>query len=1308
VSWEWDFGDGSTSTAVNPTHQYTAVGFYNVYLKVTSATGCASATFAGRFIRIVPGVIPDFDFTNPVTCRSPFNVNFTNLTSGPGALTYQWDFGNSTNSTQDNPVATYAAGGTYNVTLQATSEYGCSGSIQKPVTISGTNTSFTGPDTICLNSTASFTNASSLTPVSSLWDFGNGLQSTKPSDTSTYHTPGTSAVKLINVYAECTDSVTKPLVVMDKPVVDFTAPVATSCKENFTVNFQDISPDAVSWQWDFGDGQTSTQQNPSNTYAVEGSYAVTLTITTHLGCTNTITKPAFIRIVKPKVVFTNAPTGGCAPFQNFVPTANATTIDGVTNYFWEYGDGGVTANTSGPSGIPHTYANVGAYTIKVTITTTGGCMASIELLSGILVGTPPTANFSASTLTSCASDTVVFTDMSTPVPGVNEWLWNFGDGTNSSEQSPHHGFVKTGPLTVSLIAYNNKCPSPTPATQTITIQGPIADFDFTVNCPNQANFIDKSITVAGDTYTWNFGDASAPSNAVAPSHIYPGPGTYKATLTVSNATCSFTYSKDVILTGITADFSIDKNPVCKNAPVTLTSIHSPAADIALYEWSVDGGAYAPGSAVYTPSFATAGNHTIALRVTDINNCQDIKTHQVTVAGPTASFVPATKGGCSNTAITFNDNSTATTGIKSWAFDFGDGNTATFNSAPFNHVYTNTGSFVVKMTITDNTGCSDTYTSVDTIMITKPVVGFKANYTTICPKTDVTFKDTTIGEGLHYTWDFGDGNTSTLQSPVHQYAASSGTYTVTLNVTDTVGCPGSSTMTNYITLKAPRPAFTAIDTSTICTLLETKFTFKGADYESFYWDFGDGTTSTLSNPNHFYNNYGSYEAKLYLVGFGGCIDSVSDTINVYNPYTNSSINYSAPVTCNSLLVDFTITTPVNTSFVFSFGDGEQDITQSKGLQHLYKQPGFYAPSMILQDSIGCQVGIGGPSTISIIGALPLFGMDHKTFCDSGTVFFTDYTIGNDPVISRSWDFGDGATSTAIDPFHQFTGANTYVVTQTVTTQTNCTNSFSDTVRIYGTPHPVITGDTVVCINDVLPLQGTLTVPDTATTWKWDLGSNGSSSAQNVSVKYAQAGTYKVSLETANKLGCKDNTSKNILVPVTPVITVNGNATTIIVGTGTNMPVTYSPEVATYIWTPPTNFSCTDCAVPYADPKFTTKYNVKVTDIYGCSVNQDIMITVVCNGKNYFVPNTFSPNGDGVNDVFMPRGSSISRVNRMQVFNRWGEIVYEKRDFMVNDASAGWNGTYKGKPANPDVYIYLIEFVCENASVIPYKGNVTLIR
>jgi gliding motility-associated-like protein len=169
-------------------------------------------------------------------------------------------------------------------------------------------------------------------------------------------------------------------------------------------------------------------------------------------------------------------------------------------------------------------------------------------------------------------------------------------------------------------------------------------------------------------------------------------------------------------------------------------------------------------------------------------------------------------------------------------------------------------------------------------------------------------------------------------------------------------------------------------------------------------------------------------------------------------------------------------------------------------------------------------------------------------------------------------------------------------------------------------------------------------------------------------------------------------------------------TIIVGTGITIPVTYSPNIATYLWTPSKALSCTDCPNPFANPKMTTKYNIKVTDIYGCEASRDVTVIVVCDGRNYFIPNTFSPNGDGVNDIFGPRGKGIARINDMQIFNRWGQLVFEKKNFVANDGTSagGWDGTFKGKPAPADVYVYTIEFVCENGAIIPYTGNVALIR
>jgi gliding motility-associated-like protein len=242
-----------------------------------------------------------------------------------------------------------------------------------------------------------------------------------------------------------------------------------------------------------------------------------------------------------------------------------------------------------------------------------------------------------------------------------------------------------------------------------------------------------------------------------------------------------------------------------------------------------------------------------------------------------------------------------------------------------------------------------------------------------------------------------------------------------------------------------------------------------------------------------------------------------------------------------------------------------------------------------------------------------------------------------------------------------------------------------------------------------LQGNLTIPDSVTTWQWDLGNNNSASTKNVALSFKTSGNYVVKLQASNALGCSDTTSKTLYVPPLPVVTV-GDGPVIPVGTGITLPVTYGPEVVSYSWTPDKNLSCTDCPAPYANPKSTTTYTVKVTDEYGCTNKSNVTVTVVCNGLNYFVPNTFSPNGDGVNDVFAPRGVGLARVNSMRIFNRWGEMVFERMNFMANDRTptGGWDGTYKGKPASPDVYVYIIEFVCENNAIIPVKGNVALVR
>ena len=562
TGWTWDFGDGVTSAQQNPSHTYTNTGFYTVSLKVTSSTGCKGTTTINRYIRIVSGVNVDFAFSQPSTCKAPFMINFQDQSSGPGTLSYSWNFGNGSTSTLKNPNTIYPVAGTYPVKLAVQSNLGCNGSTTKNIVVAGKTTNFSFPSTICIGQTVNFQNSSSPPPVSASWSFSDGTTSSQINPVKTFLTGGTYQVKLINNYGNCSDSITKNVTVIISPVVNFSANDSISCNASLAVQFTDKSPGAATWIWDFGDGTTSTQQNPSHTYNTPGFYDVTLSITLAGGCGNTMTKAQYIKIKPTIVSISNAPVGGCAPF-TYSPIASIQTIDSIVSYSWDFGDG-TTSTLQNPT---HTYNLTGSYNIQLTVTTQSGCTQTVTIPSGVTTGTKPTANFSFTPNGSCASTAVQFTDLSTTTLGASvQWLWDFGDGITSSAQNPLHKFQGAGNLSVRLTVVNNGCPDA--ISKPITVLPPVAKFGYKVDCNNRLSvtFSDSSIVnpvYGAITYLWDFGDGTPTSTLQNPPHVYSALGPYVVKLTVRNGACSYPLSKTITLVNEPVDFNVSKNPVCK-------------------------------------------------------------------------------------------------------------------------------------------------------------------------------------------------------------------------------------------------------------------------------------------------------------------------------------------------------------------------------------------------------------------------------------------------------------------------------------------------------------------------------------------------------------------------------------------------------------------------------------------------------------------------------------------------------------------------------------------------------------------------
>ncbi|NOT49750.1 MAG: PKD domain-containing protein [Chitinophagaceae bacterium] len=1312
VAWLWDFGNGTTSALQNPLAIYTTAGNFTVTLRVTNDKGCTRTISRPNYITVTNGVRSVFTNTQPATCVAPATISFTNNSTGPPVLSYLWDFGDgSPLSTAVSPTHTYTGNGTFIAILVTTSTAGCEDTARStPIVVGGYSTTFSAPASACVNETISFNNTSTPAPVSSAWNFGDGGTATTINATHSYTVPGNYIARLYNTYTNCVDSSLQSITINPGPVADFTAPVTSRCQPPLTVNFQDISTGgAVNWQWDFGDGNTSTLQNPSHTYTSYGSFDVTLIATNGFGCADTIVRPDYIVITRPAITIPLFPVRGCIP-HTISPVANIVTVDAVTSYLWDFGDG-FTSTTATPT---HTYTVQGTYTVKLYITTSSGCNDSLVVTGAVRVGSQPTADFSATPTPVCARQLVYFTDLSTPGT-VDEWLWDFGDGTTSILQNPSHAYTDTGCFNVRLIAYNNGCPDTIIKTNYVCVLPPIAVFAVTPDCNDRLRFTFTDQSIAPLTWEWNFGDGSPVVTIQNPVHNFPAYGIYTVTLIVTNGGCADTTTRAVNAVNENPVFDADRTLACKTADINFHVSNINTANIVSYAWDFgDGGTAVVNLPDVTHTYTNAGTYTVTLVTTDVNNCTNTvtRTNYIRINGPVADFSATNTNGCVGLLTTFNDASTGdgTNGLANWQWDFGDGTIQNFSGPPFTHTYNMAGTFSVKLVVTDAAGCQDSLTRVNIIITTDPVPDFISADTLTCPGATVTFTNASVAAGFSSNWDFGDGGTSIITSPTHVYAAT-GLYDVTLQITDNNGCNATITKPAYIRVDLPVASFNMNDSISSCIPFEIQFTNTSAFYSTFLWDFGPGEgTSTLPNPVHYYTIPGSYLVTLTVTSPGGCTDQTTSTV-IVSDTIGSRITYAPISGCKDLQVTLnSFTTGQIASYFWDFGDGYTQTTTVPDATHLYTSWGNFLPKVIMEDPSGCLIALTGLDTVLVTGANTKFGLDRKLFCDFGTVSFSDSTTFNDPVVTYNWNFGDGNTSTQQNPVHTYTSPGIYTVSLATITQQGCrdTATMPNIIKVVQRPLIDIGGDTVVCVNSSLLHTGLFIQPDTSVvTWQWNFPNGTTSLLQNPPEQiYTTAGTFTITTYATNSTGCRDTTTQNILVNPLPIINIPGQMT-VQAGFPVTIPATYSPNTVSWIWSPSTGLSCGNCPQPAADPNFNTHYQVYFTDDNGCSNLGEIDVIVICKNANLFVPNTFTPNGDGSNDVFYPRGKGLERIILFRIFNRWGEVVFEKRNFPVNNASFGWDGTYKGNKPKADVYVYQVEVFCDNGDIIRLNGNISLI-
>jgi gliding motility-associated-like protein len=1294
----------------NPTNVYTNSGNYTVTVKVTNDKGCFSVASKPAYIRITGGVQSAFSNTQPTVCKPPFSIAFTNTSTGSGTLNYLWDFGDGTTATTQNPTHVYTAPGSYSVTLTTTSSIGCSDTLRRNnlLNFQNINTGINVPDSICVNTPFNVLNNSTPAPTAASWNFGDATSSTDINPVKVYTVPGTYTIQLTNTYSYCSDTASRSIRVLPRPVANFTADSLFKCRPNMSVRFQDLSTNAVAWSWDFGDGTTSNLQNPTHIYTGFGYFNVRLIVTNRSGCTDTLQRDSLIRIVRPTISFPGLPQRGCIPYGvNF--TASINTLDAVTSYLWNFGDG----NTSTVASPSHVYTAQGSYTVSLTITTSTGCTETATVGGAITVGRKPVINFTAVPNPVCAFQQVQFTDLTNE---ANEWVWQFGDGSSSTQQNPIHAYNDTGRFNVTLIATNFGCPDTLRRDTFIRVKPPIARFYFQTNCDNRRQFAFRDSSIGATSWLWDFGDGTT-STQQHPVHVFPAFGTYNIRLTVMNDTCSHSTTQSIQVVNVNPNFTANATALCRVGNVSFTSSVINTSQVVNYTWSFGDGRVESGSGLpnISNAYQRSGTYTVTLVTTDIYGCRDTITrlNYIRISGPTVGFTGSNRVGCKGLTATFIDTSRSDgiSPITTWRWDFGDGNTQTFtNNNPVQHTYPVAGVYNVKLVVRDAGGCSDSITQISYVITTDPKAEFVSADTLACPGSLVQFTNQSTGNGLTSFWQLGDGTTSNAVSPTHAYTAT-GLYTIKLVVTDAYTCSDSITKVNYIRVDRPRASYTLSDSISSCAPFEVTFTNTSTYFSSIMWNLGGGM-STAANPTQYYFTPGNYQTYLAITSPGGCVDTAFKTISVYDTI-GTRITYQPLSGCKPLTVDLRAFTNGPVSYTWDFGDGVILNTPTDSLRHIYNFFGDFVPKLILTDPSGCVIPVTGPDTIRIIGVTAKFGLDKKLLCDSGRIQFLDSTTFNDSTVLYTWNFGDGTTSNIRQPAHQYTTPGFYTISLAVQTQNNCNDTFTlnNVLKVSQSPLITIGGDSVVCINGFMDHLGVFLRSDTtnsSTGWSWRFPNNNTSTQQNpVKQQYTVAGTFTAQTIATNTDGCADTATKQLIIHPLPVITMPAQLVKT-AGIPITIPATYSSNTATYNWMPIENLNCTNCPQPETNTKFNKKYTVSVVDSNSCQNRRQIDIIVTCPNVNVFMPNTFSPNGDGANDMLMVRGRGLERVKLLRIFNRWGQVVFEKANFPVNDAMYGWDGKFQGKPALPDVYVYQLEVFCENSQVIRFDGNVALIQ
>lgn len=491
---------------------------------------------------------------------------------------------------------------------------------------------------------------------------------------------------------------------------------------------------------------------------------------------------------------------------------------------------------------------------------------------------------------------------------------------------------------------------------------------------------------------------------------------------------------------------------------------------------------------------------------------------------------------------------------------------------------------------------------------------------------------------------------------------------------------------------------------LCVGTPAVFTSVGdtASYTEVFWDFGDGNVDSSNiSPVHTYAAAGTYTVT-HIVAIDTCRDTATRVVDVFAyPIANFTIDSVCAGITNT--INNLSTGPYN-DINWDFGDGTTGTNTANTFTHTYAVVGSYTTKLVL-DNYGCK---DSTTRVALVEDAPRPNFTFTNPCQYEDVMITNVSTSADGTpyqnFTWDWDLGNGVTSTVTDPTTSYPAHGVFDIWLEATTSNGCVKDTTIQITVHPKPQAGFSSDSV-CVGLITQITDTSSVP-TGTINSWEYTTDGVSySVQNPMHQYGTDGQFGVTQIVTSNFGCKDTVTNNAVVHPLPVPDFNYSPEELDVFQSTTCFTNLSAGAVSYYW----DFDFDNHTSTSVDPCETfpkiseTYYDVKLiaTTNYGCidSITKTLRVKGVF---LIYVPNAFTPDGDGKNDVFLPQYTAVGELE-FYVFNRWGDLIFE-----TTDPTEGWDGTHQGEKSKEDAYVYRI-FATDIYGIKHEKiGHVNLLR